>query len=158
MLWLYVIDLHFLQELSHFNGKAKSSYDPSDGRRGCCPRVCLFNDMKLCLKLCYPKKQLSVGKWLVLFKCQLHFKQYIKTKQICFGIKFYKLTSFKRLNINFFSSMWCSIMGVRKLMCQHQKEPLFTKYFFFLLVTPDKPLVSGNNDTIKRLSSVRYFS
>ena len=54
--------------------------------------VCLFTDMNLCRKLYYPKKQLSVGKSLVLFKCQLHFKQYIKTKRVCFGIKLYKLT------------------------------------------------------------------
>ena len=34
----------------------------------------------------------------------------------------------------------------------------FTNYFSLLLATPDIPLVSGNNNTIKILSSVRYFS
>ena len=37
-------------------------------------------------------------------------------------------------------------------------ECFFTKYFFVLLVTPNIPPVSGNNDAIKRLSSARYFS
>ena len=49
-------------------------------------------------------------------------------------------------------------MGMIIVICQHQKERLFTKYFFLLLVTPDIPPVSGNNNAIKRLSSVRYFS
>ena len=35
----------------------------------------------------------SVGESLGLFKRQLHFKQYIKTKRVRFGIKLYKLTS-----------------------------------------------------------------
>ena len=65
--------------------------------------VCLFTDMKHCCKLYYPKKQLSVGKTLVLFKCQLHFKQYIKTKRVCFGKKLYKLTSSNGQTLNFFS-------------------------------------------------------
>ena len=57
-------------------------------------------------------------------------------------------------------SAWkgCSIMGMRIVICQHQKEPFLPIIFFLLLVTPDIPPVSGNNDTIKRLSSVRYFS
>ena len=84
---------HFLQKLLHFTGKGNSSYDPNDGRRGCCHQICLFTDVKLCHKLYYPEKLSSVGKSLVLFKCQLHFKQYIKTKRVCFGIKTYKLTS-----------------------------------------------------------------
>ena len=49
-------------------------------------------------------------------------------------------------------------MGMRIVICQDQKECLFTKYFFLLLVTPDILPVTGNNDAIKRLSSVRYFS
>ena len=34
----------------------------------------------------------------------------------------------------------------------------FYQTFFVLLIAPDMPPVSGNNDTTKRLSSVRYFS
>ena len=92
---------HLLQEFLHFNGKANSSYDPSDRRTGCCHQVCLFTDTKLCPKLYYPKKQLSVGKSLALFKCQLHFKQYIKTKRVCFEIKLHKLTSSNGTTLNF---------------------------------------------------------
>ena len=66
---------------------------------GCCHEVCLFTYMKLYCKLYYSKKQLSVGKSLVLFNCQLHFKQYIKTK--CLGIKLYKLTSSNGTTLNF---------------------------------------------------------
>ena len=73
---------HFLQEFLHFNGKANYRYDRNDARRGCCHKICLFTDMKLCRKLQYPKKQLSAGKSIVLFKCQFHFKQYMKTKSM----------------------------------------------------------------------------
>ena len=53
----------------------------------------------------------------------------------------------------------CSIMGMRIVICQHQKEPLFTNNFFFLLlIAPDITPVSSKNDAIKRLSSVRYCS
>ena len=65
---------HLRQEFLYFNGKANSSYDPNDCKKGCCHQICL--------KLFCPKKQLSVGKSLVLFKCQLHFKQYIELKSI----------------------------------------------------------------------------
>ena len=91
---------NFLQEFLHLNGKANSSYDPNDGRRGCCHQVCLFTDMKLCRKLYYPKKQLGVGKLRVLFKCQLYFKHYIKTKRV-FWNKLYKLTSPNGTILNF---------------------------------------------------------
>ena len=83
---------HFRHRFLHFNGKSNSS---------CCHQVCLFTDMKLCRKLYYPKKQLSVGKSLVLFKCQLHFKQYIKTKRVCFRIKLYQLSSSNGTTLNF---------------------------------------------------------
>ena len=92
---------HLLQEFLHFNGKANSSYDPNDRKRVCCYQVCLFTDMKLCHQLYYPKKQLNVGISLALFKCQLHFKQYIKTKRVCFEIKLYKLTSSNDRTLNF---------------------------------------------------------
>ena len=54
------------------------------------------------------------------------------------------------------SGKGCSIMEMI-IICQHQTETLLTSYFFLLLVTPDIPPVSGSNDAIKRLSSVRYF-
>ena len=150
---------HLLQEFLHFNGKANSSYDPSDRRTGCCHQVCLFTDTKLCPKLYYPKKQLSVGKSLALFKCQLHFKQYIKTKRECFGIKLDKLTSSNGTTLNV-------SVNSRKRMFHNgdennvstRKNPFLPTLFFLLLVTPDIPPVSGSNDAIERLSSVRYFS
>ena len=92
---------NLLQEFLHFNGKANSSYGPNDGRIGCYQQICPFTDMKLCCNLYRPKKQLSVGKSLVLFNCQLHFKQYIKTKRVYFGIKLYKLTSSNSITLNF---------------------------------------------------------
>ena len=46
-----------------------------------------LTDMRLCRKHYYPKKQLSVGKPLSLFKCQLHFKKYKKTKKNMFRNK-----------------------------------------------------------------------
>ena len=79
---------HFLQEFLHFNGKANSSYDPNDGRRGCCHK-------RLCRKLCD--------------------------------------------------------------MPAPERTP-FSQIFFPLMVTRGIPPVSRNNDTIKRLSYVKYFS
>ena len=97
-------EFNLLQKILHFNSKANSSYDPNDRRRGYCHQVCPFTDTKLCRKLYFPKKQLSVGKSLALFKCQLHFKQYIATKREGFGIKLYKLaSSYAIYNIKFFS-------------------------------------------------------
>ena len=43
-------------------------------------------------------------------------------------------------------------------MSTPEKIPFYQIYFFLLLVTPDIPPVSGNNDAIKKLSSVRYVS
>ena len=137
---------HLLQEFLHFNGKANSSYDPNDRKRGCCYQVCLFTDMKLCHKLYYPKKQLSVGKSLALFKCQLHFKQYIKTKRVCFEIKLYKLTSSNGTTLNFLVSSTKRMLhngNENSDMSATERTP-FYQLFSLLLVTPDIPLVSGN--------------
>ena len=92
---------HLLQEFLHFSGKGNFSYDPNDEKRGCCHQVYLFTDMKLCRNLCNPKKQLSVSKSLALFRCQLHFKQYIKAKRVCFVIKPYKLISSNGITLIF---------------------------------------------------------
>ena len=40
-----------------------------------------------------PKRFLSVDKSLVLFKDCVHFRQYIKTKRVRFGLKLYELTT-----------------------------------------------------------------
>ena len=94
-----------------------------------------FLYMKLCHKLYYPKKQLSVGKSFALLKCQLHFKQYIKTKRVCFGIKRYKLTSSNGTTLSF-------SVNSRKRMFHNGDEnsdmsaperTLFTNYFFSLI-------------------------
>ena len=116
---------HFRHGFLHFNGKSNSN---------CCHQVCLFTDMKLFRKLYYPKKHLSVGKSLVLFKCQLHFKQYIKTKRVCFGIKLYQLTSSNGTTLNF-------SVNSRKIMFLNEDENsdklapermAFYQMFFFL--------------------------
>ena len=108
---------HSLQKFLHFSGKVNSS-----------------TDMKFCRILYYPKKQLNVGKSLALLKCQLHFKQYIKTKRVCFGIKLYKLTSSNDTTLNF-------SVNSRKRMFHNGDEnsdmsaperTSFTKYFFSL--------------------------
>ena len=142
---------HFRHRFLHFNGKSNSS---------CCHQVCLFTDMKICRKLYYPKKQLSVGKSLVLFKCQLHFRQYIKTKRVFFRIKLYQLSSSNGTTLNF-------SVNSRKRMFLNGDENSdklapermpFYQIFFSLTGTPDIPPFSGNNDAVKRFSSVRYFS
>ena len=118
-----------------------------------------FLYMKLCHKLYYPKKQLSVGKSFALLKCQLHFKQYIKTKRVCFEIKLYKLTSSNGTTLIF-------SVNSRKRMFHNggenrdvtsRRNPFSPTISFLLLITPDIPRVLGSNYAIKRLSSVRYF-
>ena len=47
--------------------------------------------------------------------------------------------------------------GENSVMSTPKRGP-FYELFSLLLVTPDIPPVSGSNDAIKRLSSVRYFS
>ena len=71
------------------------------------------------------KKQLSAGKTLSLFKCQLHFKQYTK-ERVCFVIKLYKITSSNDITLVFLvnSRRECFIMAMRIVIRKHQKEPL----------------------------------
>ena len=73
----------------------------------------------------------------MLFKCQLHFKEYIKPKRVCFGIK---LTLSNGTTLNF-------SVGSKKRMFHNVDEnsdmsaperTSFYQIFFFLLVTPDK--------------------
>ena len=137
---------HLLQEFLQFDGKVNSRYDPNDGKRGCCHQVWLFTDMKLCRILCYPKKQLSVGKSLALLKCQLHFKQYVKAKRVCFEIKLYKLTSSNGTTLNFLVNSTKRMFhngDENSDMSATERTP-FYQLFSLLLVTPDIPLVSGN--------------
>ena len=151
---------HLLQEFLHFSGEANSRYDPNDGRRGCCHQVCPFTNMKSCCKLSYPKNQLSVGKALALFRCQLHFKRYIKTKRVCFGVELCKLTSSNDITLNLTVNSRNRMFhngNENSDMSAPERTP-FYQLLFLLLVTPDIAPVSGNNDALKRLSSFRYFS
>ena len=91
-----------LQNLLDFNGNTDSSCDFNDDKTDCCHQVSPLTEMKCCRKLYYSKKQLSVGKSLVLFKFQLYFKKYTKEKK-SFRIKLYKLTSSNGIKLNFFS-------------------------------------------------------
>ena len=120
---------YLLDEFLHFNGRANYSYDLNDRRRGCCPQVCPFTDMKICRKLHHPKRKLSVGKSPALFECQLHYKQYTKTKRVCFGMKIFQLTSSNNITSNFqlTAGKVYSIKAMKNVICQHQKEPLFAK-------------------------------
>ena len=114
---------HFLQGFLHFNDKSNF---------GCCHQVCLFTDMKLCYKHYHPKKQLGVGKSLVLFKCQLYFKQHIKTKRVCFGIKLYNLTSSNGTTLNFSvtTGKGCCIMGMRIVIYVSTRKNTFLPNIF----------------------------
>ena len=67
---------HLLQKFLHINGNTNSSYGPNNGKINCCHQVCPSAVMKLCCKLYYPKKQMSLGKSFELFKCQM-LKAYI---------------------------------------------------------------------------------
>ena len=88
---------YLLQTFLHFNRKVNSSYNLNDGRGGCCHQVFPFSDMKLC------------------------------PKRVCFPMKLYRLTSSPSIALNFSvkAGKGCSIMAMRIVICQHQKEPFF---------------------------------
>ena len=76
-------------------------------------------------------------------------------------MKIYKFTSSNCTTLNF------SVNSRKRMfhngdensdMLARERTPFYQPFFFLLLVTPDIPPVSGNNDAVKRLSSVRYFS
>ena len=91
---------------------------------------------------------MSVSKSFVLFKCQLHFKQYIKAKSVCFEIKLYLLTSSNGTKLNF-------SVNSRKRMFHNgdeysdrsapEKTPFYQLFFFLVLVTPNIPTVLVSN-------------
>ena len=81
--------------------KKTAAMIPLIGKEAVANKFAFFAGMKLCHKLYYPEKQLSVGKSLALFKCQLHFKQYMKTKRVCFGIELYKRISSNAIALHF---------------------------------------------------------
>ena len=71
----------------------------------------------------------------MLFKRQFHFKQCIKTKRVCFGIKLYKLKSSNGTTLN-------ASVNSRKRMFHNEDEnsdmstpekmPFYQIYFFSL--------------------------
>ena len=56
--------------------------------------------LRRCRTVYTPGKNLSVGESLVLFKGRLKFRQYIKTKRACFGIKLYELCTSDGITLN----------------------------------------------------------
>lgn len=109
---LHIIDF---SKVRTFTSAANSSYDPNESKRVSCHQVYPFTDIKLCLKLYYPKKQFSVGRSLALFKYQLHLKRYIKSKRLCFGIKLNKPTSRNSIRLIF-------LVKIRKKMFYNGNE------------------------------------
>ena len=76
------------------------------------------------------------------------FQVVYTNKKVCFGIKRYKLTSPNGTTLIF-------SVNSRKRMFNNGDEnsDMSAPY-----MTPEIPPASGNNDAIKRLSFVRYFS
>ena len=77
----------------YFNDNATYNAEVADRDRLHKIRPLLDLIPKQCLKVYGPGRFLSVDESLVLFKGQVHLRQYIKTKRIRFGLKLYKLTT-----------------------------------------------------------------
>ena len=157
-LW-HVIDFIYFRNFYTSMAKKTPAMIPMMGKEAVVIKF-TFLHMELCHKLYYPKKQLSVGKSFVLLKCQLHLKQYIKTKRVCFEIKLYKLTSSNGIteifSVNSRERMFHN-GGWEQGYVTTRRNPFSPTIYFLLLITPDIPRVSGSNYAIKRLSSVKYF-
>ena len=87
--------LKLILKFSHFNYNSDPNHDPKDANRDGVHKTRSFLDMirDRFQKVYNPGQNLSVDKSLVLFKGRLHFRQYIKTKCACFGIRLYELTT-----------------------------------------------------------------
>ena len=129
-LW-HVIDFIYFRNFYTSMAKQTPAMIPMMGKEAVVTKF-TFLYMKLCHKLYYPKKQLSVGKSFALLKCQLHFKQYIKTKRACFEIKLYKLTSSNGTTLIFSvnSRKRMFQMGVRIGMSPAEGAPFHQLFLF----------------------------
>ena len=94
---------HFelIMKFFHFNNN--SSYNPTDENCDCLHKVqpLIETLRQRCRKVYYPGQNLSVDESLVLFKGRLHFKQFIRTKRACFGIKLYELRTSSGITLDF---------------------------------------------------------
>ena len=94
----FYLILHFL----HFSNNEDLLHDINDENRDRLHKVQPLLDVLLrrCRTVYTPGKNLSVDESLVLFKGRLKFRQYIKTKRACFGIKLYELCTSDGITLN----------------------------------------------------------
>ena len=86
---------YLILKFLHFNNNNDPAYDANDENRDRLHKLRPFLEMARdqCKQVYQPGEYLSIDESLVLFKGRLHFKQYIRTKQACFGVKLYELTT-----------------------------------------------------------------
>ena len=85
----------------HFSNNETRDIDNTDALYKVRPLIDLLRE---CFrKVYYPGMELSVDESLVLYKGQLKFKQYIRTKRARFGIKLYELCTSTGITLDFFS-------------------------------------------------------
>ena len=87
----------------HCNDNNNPQYDANDENRDRLYKVRPLIDLlrARCKTVYTPGQNVSVDESLVLFKGHLKFKQFIKTKRACFGIKLYELTASYGITLDF---------------------------------------------------------
>ena len=133
-LW-HVIDFIFFSYFYTSVAKQTPAMIPMMGEEAVVTKFAFLLIWNLVVNFTILKNSWVFANHLFLFKCQLHFKQYIKTKRVCFGIKRYKLTSSNGTTLSF-------SVNSRKRMFHNGDEnsdmsaperTLFTNYFFSLI-------------------------
>ena len=94
---------YLILKFLHYNNNEDDSYDENDDDRDRLHKLRPFiNALRKRFQNVYsPGQHLSVNKSLVLFKGRLHFKQFIRTKRVRFGIKNYELCTSDGITIDF---------------------------------------------------------
>ena len=98
-----VVSCDHFELIMNFFQFNNSTYNPTDENHDRLQKVQPLIEAlrERCQKVCYPGQNLSVDELPVLFKCRLHFKQFICIKRACFGIKLYELCTSSGITLDF---------------------------------------------------------
>ena len=91
-LW-HLIDFIFFRTFNTLMARQTPAMIPMMGEEAVVTKFAFLLIWNLVVNFTILKNSWVFANHLFLFKCQLHFKQYIKTKRVCFEIKLYMLTS-----------------------------------------------------------------
>ena len=130
-LW-HVIDFIFFRNFYTSMAKQTPAMIPMMGEEAVVTKFAFLLIWNLVVNFTILKNSWVFANHLFLFKCQLHFKQYIKTKRVCFEIKLYNLTSSNGTTLIFSvnSRKRMFQMGVRIGMSPAEGAPFHQLFLF----------------------------